>query len=94
MTYVKNIVEQYLPGMDGAEVTLSHEHVYCDSSSHICPTAQIHSKSHDQIAKLPDHKRRLVVLSKEVVNSSHIHQHYARITLDENNRLVKLVVSR
>ncbi|MGD9093832.1 MAG: hypothetical protein PVF74_13370, partial [Anaerolineales bacterium] len=94
MVYVKNIVEQYLPGMEGAEVSMSREHLYCDSSNHTCPTAQIHSKSTTQDGNLPDHKRRLVVLSKEVVNATHIHQHYARITLDENNKLVKLVVSR
>ena len=94
MVHVKNVVEQYLPGMEGAEVTMSREHIFCDSSSHICPTAQIRSKSPAQVANMPDHKRRLVVLSKVVVDSSRVHQHYARITLDENNKLVKLVVSR
>jgi hypothetical protein len=34
------------------------------------------------------------VLSKEVVRSTHTHRHYARLTLDEQNQLVKLVVSR
>jgi hypothetical protein len=38
--------------------------------------------------------RRIVVLSKEVSSAVHIHHHYARLTLDDQNRLVKLVVSR
>jgi hypothetical protein len=39
-------------------------------------------------------QRRIVILSKEVNGELHVHHHYARLTLDDQNRLVKLVVSR
>ncbi len=93
LAYVKNVVEQYLPGMQGAMVKLSYEHPECDAGDHLCPTAQLGAKSPDlTLAQRP--KRRVVVLSKEVANATHTHRHYARLTLDEQNQLVKLVVSR
>jgi hypothetical protein len=39
-------------------------------------------------------QRRIVILSKEINDVMHVHHHYARLTLDDQNRLVKLVVSR
>jgi hypothetical protein len=33
-------------------------------------------------------------LSKQVARSQHIHNHYARLTLDANGNLVKLAISR
>jgi hypothetical protein len=54
-------------------------------------------KSSPEIPSQPkdtDPQRRIVILSKEVSGETHVHHHYARITLDEQNRLVKLVVSR
>ena len=111
--YVKSIVEQYLPGMQGAHVMVSHEHLDCNVDEHLCPTQQLGMKSQRKGApsslsgtqtqtshiQSPDTssatiQRRIVILSKEVGNTTHVHRHYARLTLDEQNRLVKLVVSR
>ena len=111
--YVKSIVEQYLPGMQGAQVALSHEHSDCSMDGHQCPTGQLHTKSQGKkltpaavastdkpaspnaapSASLTP-QRRIVILSKEVSGVLHIHHHYARLTLDDQNRLIKLVVSR
>ena len=101
--YVKSIVEQYLPGMEGAQVALSHEHTDCTLDVHQCPTGQLLVKSQGKSA-VPSTQtpavepsmlnHRVVILSKEVSGAVHVHHHYARITLDEQNRLVKLVVSR
>jgi tetratricopeptide (TPR) repeat protein len=105
---VKGIVKQYLPGMEGAQVVLSHEHSECTMNGHECPTGQLRSKSTSKrpAGGQPDAQpqtpstevlatqRSLLILSKEVSGQEHIHHHYARITLDERNRLVKLVVSR
>lgn len=89
MTYVKRVVEQYLPGMEGADVTLSHEHAHC-SGEHACPTG--HMKS----AAPPDEpsNRRLVLLSKPILQGEVVHHQYARLTLDAAGKLVKLAVSR
>ena len=111
--YVKSIVEQYLPGMQGAQVALSHEHSDCSMVGHQCPTGQLHTKprgknlsptaapSTDQPASSSSPtsdsltlQRRIVILSEEVNGVMHVHHHYARLTLDDQNRLVKLVVSR
>lgn len=103
--YVKGIVEQYLPGMKDAQVSLSHEHSNCIMAGHECPTGQLHLKpSGKNVVMLEGStppvtedtltSRRIIVLSKEVNGSAHLHRHYARLTLDEQNHLVKLVVSR
>jgi hypothetical protein len=90
VSYVKNIVEQYLPGMDGAHLTLVHEHGDCDGLSHECPSSQLGSKT--QPTSLPN--RKVVTLSKQVRKNPYVHKHYARLTLDSQGKLVKLVVSR
>jgi hypothetical protein len=87
---VKSVVEQYLPGMADAQMTVSSEHAGCKQAGLNCPTAQLCSKS--TLRKPP--VRRLVTLSKQVPGDNHTHTHYARLTLDPENRLVKLVVSR
>jgi hypothetical protein len=90
MAQVKTIVSQYLPGMVGARVAYAQEHASCHSHSHICPTALFGSKTLP--GRLPT--RQVVTLSKRIVQASHTHSQYARITLDAQGKLVKLVVSR
>lgn len=91
---VKQVVEQYLPGMAGAQITVSHEHPDCHLAEHACPTAQLGGKQNTPLHSQPQPNRRVVILSKQVKSAAHLHSHYARLTLDEGNRLVKLVVSR
>lgn len=90
LVQVKHLVSQYLPGMADAQLSMCQEHSGCDGSHHLCPTAQIGAKN------LPENEthRRVVVLSKQVQKSAFIHRHYARLTLDAQGKLVKLVVSR
>jgi len=90
LNYVKHVVEQYLPGMMDAHLELSPEHAGCPGWSHSCPTAQMGSKSHP--VSIPD--RKVVTLSKQIKNLTSVHRHYARLTLDSQGKLVKLVVSR
>jgi tetratricopeptide (TPR) repeat protein len=88
--YVKHVVAQYLPGMEDANFHFSREHARCSGSGHQCPTGQLHAKT--KPSKQPN--RSLVTLSKHVEDDHCIHSHYARLTLDNEGRLVKLVVSR
>jgi hypothetical protein len=90
MEKVKHVVAQYLPGMKGAHLAYSQEHAGCTSHTHSCPTAQIGAKSIP--TQLPN--RQVVTLSKQIQKNSHVHQQYARLTLDAEGKLVKLVVSR
>lgn len=91
---VRKIVEQYLPGMQGARLDYCPVHTQCSGEGHTCPTAQLSPKSSPVQPADAQPDRSVVVLSKQVQMASHVHNLYARLTLDENNRLIKLVVSR
>jgi len=88
--YVKNIVEQYLPGMRDAQLSLSHEHAECCCDGHVCPTSQLGTKVRPEM----DPGRRVVTLTKQMVRARHVHETFARVTLDKEGKVVKLTVSR
>jgi hypothetical protein len=87
---VKKVVEQYLPGMQGAQLSMSHEQADCCCEGHECPTAQLGAKSRPDVAP----QRKLVTLRKEARDAYYVHPVYARLTLDEKGDVVKMVVSR
>ena len=87
---VKKIVEQYLPGMRDAQLSMSHEHLECCCEGHTCPTSDLGRKT--KFDQTPT--RRVVTLSKQVVRARHVHESYARLTLDKDGEIVKLAVSR
>ncbi len=87
---VRSIVEQYLPGLDDARISINQEHRNCDGSSHICPTAQLG----DNVKSKRVAGRTLVTFTKSVKSAKYIHQHYARATISEEGKLVKLAISR
>lgn len=91
LAHVRHIVAQYLPGMTGAQVAFSQEHTHCDTTGHNCPTGQLGGKRRPAQGAAG---RRLVTLSKHVPSAQHVHPQYARLTLDAQGKLVKLVVSR
>jgi hypothetical protein len=90
MTHVKQVVAQYLPGMAGAQFTLSHEHATCYGGGHQCPTAQLAGNYHAKGESL----RQVIVLSKQMINDHHVHHHIARLRLDREGKVLKLAVSR
>lgn len=96
LDYVKNVVEQYLPGMDGSQLTLSYEHVDCDAvqPKHTQGASSAHPVDHLTRQQPYQLARKVITLSKDIPNSTHLHHHYARLTLDAQGKLVKLAVSR
>jgi hypothetical protein len=99
LEYVKSVVEQYLPGMAGSELTLSYEHIDCDAAQPKHSPMHPNLQDNQTVDHLTGHQpfqlaRKVVTLSKEVPNSTHRHHHYARLTLDAQGKLVKLAVSR
>ncbi len=90
MSHVKHIVEQYLPGMEGAQLSMSYEHAECGCEGHTCPTGQLGTKSRPAI----DPQRRVVTMSKEIHDAYRVHPAYARLTLDQSGKVVKVAVSR
>jgi hypothetical protein len=90
LAHVKRVVEQYLPGMSGAEILYTHEHPECTGGTHACPTSEIKRKS--KMEWIPG--RQVVTLSKQVRAEFKHHPQYARLTLDQNGKVIKLAVSR
>ncbi len=88
--HVKQVVEQYLPGMADAALIYSQEHLECDGENHRCSQEGARIKS----APDPHPGRRVVTLSKQVRRDQLTHPLYARLTLDGQGKVVKLAVSR
>lgn len=87
---VKQILKQYLPGMTDAQLTYCQERGQCGGNSHICPTSQLEARAHSRVHS----PRSLITINKNVTRENHSHPHYARLTLNGEGKLVKLVVSR
>jgi hypothetical protein len=88
--HVKQVVEQYLPGMADANLLYSQEHIDCDGQDHSCQQEAMHNKT--PAGNSPS--RRVVTLSKQVRRDELTHPMYARLTLDGQGKVVKLAVSR
>jgi tetratricopeptide (TPR) repeat protein len=87
---LKAIVSQYLPGMQGATCTIHSQHQGCDADDHLCPSHQVGIKGLPQAASQPT----VVTLSKTIQSGERQHPHYARLTLDNEGKVLKLAVSR
>ena len=85
---VKSVVKNYLPGMENANISLSHEHLNC--VGHNCPTSFLGEKASPK--QLPS--RKVVTLSKQFIKNEKTHAYHARITFDGEGNMSKLVVSR
>jgi tetratricopeptide (TPR) repeat protein len=87
---IKKVVEEYLPGLDDADILVTTEHEKCAGENHHCPTAQLGQKG----KPLTTGARTVVRISKQIKVREHTHYHYARATLDTKGKMVKLVFSR
>jgi hypothetical protein len=84
MAQVKQIVEQYLPGLKGAHYTVSKQYA----------TQISQSFSKARVSQPLESERTVVVVSKEYKVTNHMHHHYARMTFDNKGKVIKLAVSR
>lgn len=93
---VRRLVEQYLPGMAGAQLSYSQAKVTLEADGQSAPGSKTNKKSRP--AKPVE--RRVVTLSKQVEKKDaegqavRIHCHYAHLTLDKKGKVVKMAVSR
>lgn len=101
--YVRNVVAQYLPGMRDASLKIKKERMVCESNGKRCRGTQPNNavgakamakQADNSIDEQPPTKRQVVILSKQISGSDHVHRQIARMTLDENGKMVRLVVSR
>ena len=95
ISHLKSILAEYLPGMNDAKVSLYHEHQTCSNLCGNCGTgkkcalSQTNSKTQGPLRS----QRRVVTLSKNFEQAQRTHRTYARLTLDERGKIVKIVVS-
>ena len=95
MASVKQVVKQYLPGMSDANVSYSYENeLRSDVKKHISHSAESNDNRLDNLPGQQKSNRQVVTLSKEITRSEGTHPIYARLTLDDDGELIKLVVSR
>jgi len=94
VAHIKQAVARYLPGTYGdAQWRVAHTHANCAAKNHTCPTAQLSKTAHAKNSP-PNPHFTVVTLSKTIRASSRAHPHYARVTLDEKGKVVKVAVSR
>ena len=95
ISHLKSVVAEYLPGMNDAKVSLYHEHQTCSNLCGSCGTGKkcafSHANSKTQVSIKS--QRRVVTLSKNFEQAKRTHRTYARLTLDERGKIVKMVVS-
>jgi hypothetical protein len=95
MSHLKSVVEQYLPSMSDAKISLSRERQSCSKVCN-CSSGRRCAFSKEKQKENPSLKthRRVVTLSKNIEQAKHIHRQYARLTLDDSGKIIKMVVSR
>ncbi|MBN1668019.1 MAG: hypothetical protein JW862_13070 [Anaerolineales bacterium] len=100
---VKNIVERYLPGMSDAHMTLRDENLFDPDGCQVCGAkGNWHASWYTRQFIPPSgmgkglfsNPHRIVILSQDSRQKDQDHQNFARITLDNAGKIVKLVVSR
>lgn len=109
MDSVRQVVSQYLPGMANAQIVYSTQRTISESEAHSRPEDQdantfemgngkkdsAHNKSSaNEKSESKNPLRRFVTLSKQIPNTHGVHAQIAKLTLDDQGKLVKLVVSR
>lgn len=96
LAQVKTIVEQYLPGMQGANIRYGHLKAQCSGTDHTCPTSNDRASVKSQ--GIPEHS--VITLSKHInktISPSgeiQTHHHFARLTIDDGGKVIKMAVSR
>jgi hypothetical protein len=81
--------------MGDANVSLSQERQACSNLCNHCSSGKkcVLSESNGKNNSTIKSQRRVVTLSKNFERAQHIHRQYARLTLDEGGKIVKMVVS-
>ena len=85
MNQVKQIVEQYLPGLNNASYSFAKQYA-----------SQVNSRdAKNKSIQAIETERTVVTVTKEYKqNKAHTHTHFARLTIDQKGKVVKLAVSR
>ena len=84
----KEMAKAYLPGIEYAEVRVSRQHVRLDGRQYpVNPAGKGSANAHQS-------SRTVVSFSKQITFDQHVHRQYARVTLDQQGKVVKMAISR
>lgn len=86
----KEILVNFLPGLDNAEVHVRRQKSICNGKDHVCPNNELGK----QVQGSKSSNRTVVVFSKELPVMSRKMTQYARMTMDSSGKMIKLSVSR
>lgn len=86
----KEILTDFLPGLDNAEVHVRRQKAICSGKDHVCPNNDLGK----QVQGSKSSNRMVVVFSKELPVMSRKMTQYARMTMDSSGKMIKLSVSR
>ena len=84
----KDMASHYLPGIEYAEVHISRQHVRTNNNMPAMGT------SLGKMNQARQSSRVMVSFSKQVNFDQHIHHQYAKVTLDQQGKVIKLAISR
>ncbi len=85
---VKTIMASYLPGMSDAECVIQSP-VYTKLGS---TAGTNHSQA--KVVQSDNGKHFIISFSKDIPTASRIHSKFARVTIDESGKIMKLAVSK
>lgn len=98
---VKKLVAKHLPGMEFSTMEVLSENRLCSENCSVC-NLQEHqndlSTTYSEYAKgkqkPSNSSRKIIILTRQERRNEHIYTQYARLTLDDKGKLIKLSVSR
>jgi hypothetical protein len=95
---VKKLVEKHLPGMEFSKVEVLSESGTCLENCSLCGRQEQNrnsfSPSSENAKRKPTPSRKIIILTRQERRKEHIYTQYARLTLDEKGRLIRLSLSR
>jgi hypothetical protein len=83
----KESVKEYLPGIEFAEVRVSRQHVRIDNQRY--PTSSVAKANGNRQSS-----RTVVSFSKQITFDQHVHKQFARVTLDQQGKVIKMAISK
>ena len=95
---VKKLVEKHLPGMEFSKVEVLSDSRACPETCSLCDQQKQKGKASSPSAETakwkPKPSRKIIILTRQERRKDQIYTQYARLTLDEKGRLIKLSISR
>ncbi|MBN2555962.1 MAG: hypothetical protein JXA97_08495 [Anaerolineales bacterium] len=92
LSRVKSIVAAYLPGMSAATCTIRSQH-YMDAQSKDAILNPIGTVPIERLSPTSGNAY-VFTFSKSITSEARLHQHYARLTMNAEGKIIKLAVSR